>query len=161
MRSSNKNAYEQHISANSIFVIVGLCVALGLAGCQQEGSAERTGQKLDQSIEKVEQKIEQIVEQAGEKLDDAKKSINDKAEAGDQYIDDAVITANVKKAILNDPLLKVTEIEVVTTNGTVQLSGSLDYQEYIDRAAEIAKNQKDVKLVHNNLTLNLYPLSEK
>ena len=159
MKMTNK--YEQNISAKSILVIIGLSVALSLAGCQQEGSAEKTGQKLDNSIEKVEQKIEQIAEQAGKKLDDTKKSISDKTKAGDQYIDDAVITTNVKTAILNDPLLKVSQIEVTTMNGTVQLSGSLDYQESIDRAVEVAKSQKDVKLVHNNLTINMYPQSEK
>lgn len=156
-----KNKHEPSISVKSLLVMTGLSVAFGFAGCQQEGSAEQAGQKLDQSIEKVEKKIEQIADEAGKKLDDAKKSLNDKTEAGDQYIDDAVITATVKKAILDDPLLKVTEIEVVTTNGNVQLSGSVDYQEYIDRAGEVAKSQKDVKLVHNNLTLNLYPQSEK
>ncbi|MBA3756561.1 MAG: BON domain-containing protein [Nitrosomonas sp.] len=159
MKMTNK--YEQIISVESVLVIIGLSVVLGLAGCQQEGSAEKAGQKLDSSVEKGEQKIEQMTEQGGKNLDDAKKSISDKTEAGGQYIDDAMITANVKTAILNDPLLKVSQIEVTTTNGTVQLSGLLDYQESIDRAVEVAKSQKNVKFVQNNLTINMYPQSEK
>jgi hyperosmotically inducible protein len=127
--------------------------AFFVLGCQKEGSMEKAGEKLDQSLNNAEQKIEQITEEAGKKIVDAKKSVSDKMETGSQYLDDSAITLNVKAAIANDSLLKVTEIKVSTLNGIVQLSGALDSQEKIDRALEIAKNQKGVKFVQNDLTL--------
>ncbi len=64
---------------------------------------------------------------------------------------DAAITAKIKAEILADPLLKVSQIEVTTTNGVVKLSGTVDSQESIDRAMEIARSLKDVKSVDNAL----------
>lgn len=147
------NKYQHNVSAKKALVITGLSVVLGLASCQQEGPAEKAGQKLDRSIEKTEQKSEQTTEQAERKLDDAKKSIAEKTEAGEQYIDDSVITMNIKGAILNDPLLKVFQIKVTTVNGIVQLSGALDSKESIDKAMEVVGRQKDVKSVQNDLVV--------
>jgi len=61
------------------------------------------------------------------------------------------ITAKVKAEILSDPLLKVSQINVTTTNGVVKLSGTVDSQQGIDRATEIALSVKDVKSVENSL----------
>ena len=151
MKMTNK--YQHNVSAKKILVITGLSVVLGLASCQQEGPAEKAGQKLDRSIEKTEQKIEQTTEQGENKFDDAKKSIAEKTETSEQYIDDSVITMNIKKAILNDPLLKVFQIKVTTVNGIVQLSGALDSKESIDKAMEVVGRQKDVKSVQNDLVV--------
>ena len=151
MKMTNK--YKQIISTKRILVITGLSVVVGLTGCQQEGSAEKAGQKLDRSMENAEQKVEQMTEKAGKELNEARKSVTDKTEAS-KYIDDSVITVNVKAAILNDPLLKVTQIKVTTVDGIVQLSGMLDSQESIDRAVEVARSQQDVKSVQNDLILN-------
>ena len=159
MKMTNK--YTQNISTNRIFMITGLSVVLSLTGCQQEGAAEKAGQKIDRSIENAEKKIEQMTEQAGKELNEARKSVTDKTEASNQYINDSVITTNVKAAILNDPLLKVSQIKVTTVNGMVQLSGTLDSQESIDRAIEVAKSQKDVKSVQNDLALNAPAQSEE
>jgi hyperosmotically inducible protein len=155
------NAYKQNILAKGIFVLAGLSIVFGLAGCQQEGSAEKAGQKLDRSIENAEQKIEQTVEKAERKLDDTKKSISEKTETSDRYIDDSLITMNVKGAILNDPLLKVFQIKVTTVNGIVQLSGTVDSQQSADRAVQIAGNQKDVKSVQNDLVVEANAQSEE
>jgi len=37
--------------------------------------------------------------------------------------EDAAITAKIKAEILSDPLLKVSQINVIITNGVVKLSG--------------------------------------
>jgi len=155
------NEYKQNILVKRILVITGLSVVLGLAGCQQEGSAEKAGQKLDRSIENAEQKIEETTEKAGRKLDEAEKSIIEKTETSDKYIDDSVITMNIKTAILNDPLLKVFQIKVTTVNGIVQLSGTVDSQQSIDRAVEVAGSQKDVKSVQNDLIVKANGQSEE
>ena len=157
------NEYKPNIVTKRILILVVtscLGAVFGLTGCQQEGSAEKAGQKLDRTIENAEQKMEQMSEDAGKKISDARKSIADKAETSSQYLDDSAITLNVKAAILDDPLLKVSEIKVTTLNGTVQLSGTVDSQQIIDRATEVAAGQKDVKSVQNNLTEKIINVPE-
>lgn len=159
MKTTNK--YEQNILVKGIVVIISLSTVLVMAGCQQEGSAEKVGEKLDRSIENAGKKIEQMTEQTGKELYEARQSISDQTEASGQYLSDSVITTNVKAAILNDPLLKVSQIKVTTVDGVVQLSGMLDSQESIDKAIEVTKSQKDVKSVQNNLMLNIPAQSEE
>jgi osmotically-inducible protein OsmY len=67
------------------------------------------------------------------------------------YVDDAAITTKVKTAILQDPLLKVMQIEVETYKSIVQLSGFVDRPEMIVRAGEIARHVSGVSAVQNNL----------
>jgi len=157
--------YEQNILTKAkmtlVLAITGLFIVAGLAGCQQEGPAETAGKKLDRSIEDAEKKIEQTTERAERKLDDAKKSISDKSETTDQYINDSVITMHVKKAILSDSLLKVFQIKVTTVNGIVQLSGTLDSQQSIDKAIKVAANQENVKSVQNDLILDVNASSKQ
>lgn len=147
------NEYKQTSPPKNILIIAGLSGLLGLLGCQQEGTAEKAGKNLDRSIENAEQKIEETKEKTEKKFDDTKKSIREKTAASDQYVDDSLITMYVKKAILDDPLLEVFQIKVTTENGIVQLSGTLDSKESIDRAIAVVINQKDVKAVKNELTL--------
>jgi hyperosmotically inducible protein len=142
------------ISAKRFAMIMSLFAVLGLASCQQEGPAEKTGKKLDRSVENAEQKIEQGTEKAESKLDDVKESIIEKTEASGQYIDDSVITLKIKTAILNEPSLKVSQIKVTTADGVVQLSGTVDSQQSIDKAIEIAQSQDGVKSVQSDLTVN-------
>lgn len=144
---------KQNILIHRVIVATSLGVILGLVACQQEGPAEKVGQKLDRTIENAEKKIEHITEQTGKEISEARKSIADKAEASGQYISDSVITSNVKTALVSDPVLKASDIKVTTVNGTVQLSGMVESQQVIDRAAEVASKQKDVKLLQNNLTV--------
>jgi hyperosmotically inducible protein len=89
----------------------------------------------------------------GEKMEDAKDAIGDKAEQTGEYMNDAAITAKIKADILKDPLLKSLQINVITTNGVVMLSGGVDSQQSIDRAMEITRSVKDVKSVENGLTV--------
>jgi len=50
-------------------IVLSLAVA-GLTACEK-GSAERAGEKIDDSVEKVGEKIGDTVEQVGEKVEDA------------------------------------------------------------------------------------------
>ncbi|MDT8444574.1 MAG: BON domain-containing protein [Desulfuromonadales bacterium] len=68
-----------------------------------------------------------------------------------EYIDDTVITTKVKTAILNDPMLKVMQINVETFKGEVQLSGFVDSAASVKRAAEVARSVKGVVGVKNDL----------
>lgn len=76
-----------------------------------------------------------------------------KQEGTGEYIDDTMITTKVKAAILEDSALKVTEINVETFKGRVQLSGFVSSRSQIDRAAEVTRKVKGVKTVVNDLRL--------
>ena len=196
-----KTTNEYKLLTGRVLVMTCLSAALGLAGCQQEGPAEKTGKKIDQAAENAQQKIEQATEKAEIKIDAAKESLNkqveaakesvnestdaskgalekagknldqasekagkeiegvkesviDKAQATGEYIDDSVITATVKAAIANDTMFKASHIEVTTVNGVVKLSGTVDSEQIIGRAMEVANNQKNVKSVQTALIVN-------
>lgn len=68
-----------------------------------------------------------------------------------EYIDDSVITAKVKAAVFDDPTLKSAEINVETFKGEVQLSGFVESQADINKAASLARGIKGVTSVKNNM----------
>lgn len=75
------------------------------------------------------------------------------AEGTGEYLDDSVITAKVKSAILAEPGLKSAEINVETFKGAVQLSGFVKQQADINAAVVVAKNVKGVTTVKNDMRL--------
>jgi hyperosmotically inducible protein len=131
-----------NVSLKGLIVVFSLAAVLSLAACKQEGQAEKAGQKVDQAVEQSGKKIDQAVEQAGKKIEKAKDNI-----------DDTAITAKIKVEIANDPLLKVSQITVSTTNGVVRLSGVVDSQKSIDRALEITRANKNVQSTENALVV--------
>ncbi|MGR9088849.1 MAG: BON domain-containing protein [Gammaproteobacteria bacterium] len=181
---------KQNILVHRVLVMLSLSAVLGVAGCEQEGTAEQAGKKIDRAAEKAEQKIEaakesldQKAEKAGEfieestdaskgtlekaakkidqatekaenELEGAKESVTDKAQTAGEYIDDSMITLKVKAELLNDPFLKASQIEVTTVNGEVTLNGTVDSEQSLGRAVEVAKSQQNVKSVQSNLIVN-------
>lgn len=76
-----------------------------------------------------------------------------KHEGTGEYIDDTIITTNVKAAIFNEPSLKSAEINVETFKGVVQLSGFVHDKADINKAAELARHVKGVTSVKNDMRL--------
>ncbi len=74
-----------------------------------------------------------------------------KSESTGEYVDDSVITAKVKTAILGDPALKSAEINVETFKGVVQLSGFVSSRASANTAVVVAKNVHGVKSVKNDM----------
>jgi len=74
-----------------------------------------------------------------------------KREGTGEYFDDSAITTKVKAEILNEPSLKVFQINVETFKGEVQLSGFVDSAQSVKKAGEVARGVKGVKSVKNNL----------
>jgi len=68
-----------------------------------------------------------------------------------QYVDDSVITTKVKAAILGEPGLKVSEINVETYKGVVQLSGFVSSRADIKGAVRVASAVGGVKSVTNDM----------
>jgi hyperosmotically inducible protein len=80
------------------------------------------------------------------------QSIHERIHAG-QYVDDGVITAKVKAALLKDWTGSATAVSVETNSGTVLLSGFVDSAEQARRAAEIASGVEGVVSVKNGLVV--------
>ena len=76
-----------------------------------------------------------------------------KQEGTGEYMDDTVITGKVKTAILNEPTLKVAEINVETFKGVVQLSGFVSSPAAATKAVEVARTVGGVKSVKNDMRI--------
>jgi len=76
-----------------------------------------------------------------------------KQEGTGEYVDDTVITGKVKSAILNEPTLKVAEINVETFKGIVQLSGFVSSQAAATKAVSVARDVGGVKSVKNDMQI--------
>ncbi|TAK43013.1 MAG: BON domain-containing protein [Betaproteobacteria bacterium] len=70
-----------------------------------------------------------------------------------EYVDDSVITTKVKAAILNEPSLKVAEINVETFKGRVQLSGFVKSRADMSKAVEVARAVNGVTSVANDMRI--------
>jgi osmotically-inducible protein OsmY len=70
-----------------------------------------------------------------------------------EYVDDSVITTKVKAAIFNEPGLKVSEVQVETFKGVVQLSGFVSSRADIKDAVRVASAVNGVKSVTNEMQL--------
>ena len=69
------------------------------------------------------------------------------------YMGDAWVTTQVKAGIVNEPSLKVAQINVETYKSVVQLSGFVDNAASQAKAVEIAKAVKGVTAVKNDMRL--------
>ncbi|STQ14348.1 osmotically-inducible protein Y [Enterobacter cloacae] len=67
------------------------------------------------------------------------------------YAGDAATTSEIKAKLLADDIVPSRKVKVETTDGVVQLSGTVDSQAQIDRAESIAKAIDGVKSVKNDL----------
>ena len=74
-----------------------------------------------------------------------------KADSMKGYAGDAATTSEVKAKLLADDIVPSRKVKVETTDGVVQLSGSVDSQAQSDRAESIAKAIDGVKSVKNDL----------
>jgi hyperosmotically inducible periplasmic protein len=74
-------------------------------------------------------------------------------------IDDATITTRVKTALLNDPALDATKIDVDTSAGVVTLRGVVKSREEETKAIELTRRVTGVKDVKSSLQVQA-PRSE-
>ncbi len=70
-----------------------------------------------------------------------------------EVVDDAVITAKVKSALIGDSRTKAHQINVDTKEGIVQLGGFVDSMQAKAAASEVAESVSGVKRVRNELEL--------
>ena len=72
-------------------------------------------------------------------------------ESTGEYLDNSLITAKVKTALINDENLRAGNISVATYKGKVQLSGFAASETDKRRAEVIAKDVEGVKSVTNGI----------
>lgn len=68
-------------------------------------------------------------------------------------VDDSIVTAKVKAALIGDEAIKSNDIAVITRKGEVQLSGFVNSQAQIDRAVQISKAVEGVVSVNNEMKI--------
>ncbi len=89
----------------------------------------------------------------GVKLVTNKMTLKDGPATIGNTVDDGIITAKIKSALLGDAAVKSFDIAVVTRKGEAQLSGFVDSQMQIDRASELARAVEGVKSVANEMSI--------
>ncbi len=70
-----------------------------------------------------------------------------------EYVDDSIITAKIKTALLEDDTVKSYAISVTTFKNVVQLSGFVNNELQRETAGRIAAGVSGVQQVHNNLII--------
>ena len=68
-----------------------------------------------------------------------------------RLVGDGVITVKVKAALLKDPVVSAFAVNVDTYKGTVQLSGFVNSEQQVRRAAQVAAGIDGVVDVKNHL----------
>ncbi len=76
-----------------------------------------------------------------------------KQEGAGEYLDDTVVTAKVKAALLKDPAVSGLAVNVETFKGVVQLSGFVKSTAERAHAAEVARKVDGVSLVQNDILI--------
>ena len=71
-----------------------------------------------------------------------------------EVIDDSVLTAKVKAALIEDPVTKAGQINVETYRGVVQLGGFVDNAAAKSQATKVASSVSGVKEVRNDLEVS-------
>ncbi len=82
-----------------------------------------------------------------------KVSLQSRAPTVGGKIDDTVVTAKVKAALLADESIKSLDIGVITRQGDVQLSGFVNNQSQIDRALAVVSGIAGVSRVSNEMSI--------
>ena len=113
---------------------------------------DKTGNDKTACVKEAQAREARAKANAGKPVQE-KSAAAPKKESAGEYVDDSVITAKVKAAVLEEPSLKSAEINVETSKGRVQLSGFVRSRANIDKAVEVAKGVKGVKSVKNDMIL--------
>jgi hyperosmotically inducible periplasmic protein len=70
------------------------------------------------------------------------------------YVGDTAITARLKTALIKDPHIQASEIEVQTNQGRVTLNGVVDNDEMARRVLDIARATPGVRTIDDKLIVS-------
>lgn len=114
-----------------------------LAGFVDSSNEKQKAGDIARSVDGVESVKNDIAVQKGD------------SSAG-EVVDDSILTAKVKAALIADSSTKAHQINVETMNGVVQLSGFVDDASAKSAATNVAKSVTGVKDVKNELSVKSY-----
>ena len=117
------------------------------------GMADRAHQAIDRAAEKAAPTLDRVRDRAHSTIDKVADTASNASSKVAVAADDTAITAKVKAALIAEPGLKSTEINVDTKEATVTLSGTVASNELRDRAKQIASSTSGVKNVVDNLVV--------
>lgn len=75
------------------------------------------------------------------------------AQSADEYIDDLLITAKIKAAVVHDLHLESHEMHIATFQGKVQMTGFVSAYSHIDQAVALASKVAGVTAVSSRMQL--------
>ena len=159
----NRKTPTQHALAVALIAALVAPAALAASGEPADPKFNRLDTNRDGYLSRGEAKasgLEKAFAEADDnrdgKLDAAEfikaEAIHERSVVG-QYVDDGVITARVKAALLRDPNVSGLAVSVETHKGMVVLSGFVDNDGQLRRAQEIAAGVPGVVNVKNALVV--------
>jgi hyperosmotically inducible protein len=128
---------------------ISMMLVVGLAACDKPGPAESAGKTIDDTADAAGQKLGRAADKVEEAADKAAEKMGEKSDQARVALDDAEITARVKRVVYSEPGLKTLKISVDTVNGVVTLTGSVESQSNFDRVKALAEAVDGVKEVEN------------
>ena len=134
------------IQSKAILIAFSLLLTLGVSGCNQPGSAEQAGKKIDDAASETGEKVDATVDKYEDKM-------TEQTAKSAQSWNDTEVTAKVKAEFHSEPGLKSMDISVNTVQGMVTLTGTVDSRINSDKASARAMAISGVKGVVNQLVV--------
>jgi hyperosmotically inducible protein len=142
-------SYEPTHVNRAMLAAIAAAFALGVSGCQKN-EPQTAPEKFGQNVPPAQpQPAEGPSSTIGKAADAAERNVEQAGKA----LDDAAVTAKVKSALVAEPNLKSTTINVDTTAGVVTLKGTADSQDTRQKAEQIATTVEGVRSVRNELVV--------
>jgi hyperosmotically inducible protein len=137
-----------------------LAASLSLSGCDKtttttqsaNGTVTTTTISPSRAASEAMSEINGSVARAAWAIQSSEAASQALSKAG-EAIEDGIITAKVKTALLADPDIKGLHVDVDTRHGVVTLTGDVGKAANLDRAARIARDTSGVKSVDNQLVV--------
>jgi osmotically-inducible protein OsmY len=139
---------------NPILYALALACLVATAACNRPASASGDRSVMDRRSDESTMSRQRTDDRGAADRPGAREEdsmARDRSPTDTTTMSDAAITTKVKAALLAEPDLGSTGIDVETVNGVVQLSGFVSSREEVDRAAEVARKVEDVKSVENQI----------
>jgi hyperosmotically inducible protein len=127
-------------------VAVASALALGAAGCDQSGPAEKMGAEAGRTLDRAAEKMGQAADAAGKAVEGAGAAVKEHAA-------DAGLSAKVKSAVIAEAGPSGLGIDVSAAGGVVTLQGTVDTPEARERVVRAASGVDGVRSVDNRLVV--------
>lgn len=131
-----------------------LCASVAFLSCAcSKEQEDRAAQQSAQAIHQGNQALRELSEKARDGTQRAAAAAKEGAREAGAMISDGAITAKVKAALIADPTVDASRIDVDTHAAVVTLSGQLTDAAQTERAVQIARGVEGVKAVESRLQL--------